>query len=218
MKSYRELVRILSITISPIFALFFETLSGIITIRAFNAEPRLRDHNFKLLDANLRPFLLRFTCNCWLGLRLDLIGVVMVLLTSLFVVMSKNSEVFGDRESFVPLAGLALSLSMSIPGILNAFVYLGCEVENQMVSVERISSYSTMPQVSQSFCFPLHIRSECMQMERSKPVFIRTNLDVFCMFDLFELMFYNRRLRVPQEVQIRLRNGRSQVHSTLLCA
>ena len=146
-------MRLISITSSPVFALFYETLNGIITIRAYKAEHRLQDHNFKLLDANLRPFLLRVLCNCWLGVRLDIVGLTLIILTSLFVVLSKDRDSSKGQESFVALAGLALSLSMSIPGVLKAFVTANCELENQMVAVERISSYSSMPKVYFYACY-----------------------------------------------------------------
>ncbi|EFA79345.1 hypothetical protein PPL_07763 [Heterostelium album PN500] len=72
--SSRELQRLVSISRSPIFAHFSETLNGVSTIRAYKCEGANTQTNMKYLDTNNSSYLLLQACMQWLGLRLDLLG------------------------------------------------------------------------------------------------------------------------------------------------
>ncbi|CAH0481731.1 unnamed protein product [Peronospora belbahrii] len=73
-KTSRELQRLDSISRSPLFALLSETLDGLSTIRAFGVENSFIMHNYHLLDTNQRAYFLNFSVNCWLALRLEVVG------------------------------------------------------------------------------------------------------------------------------------------------
>ena len=68
-KTYRELKRLDSVSRSPIYALFGETLEGVATIRAFKAQPILKKRIMRLLDENQTAFWLTFSAQCWLAVR-----------------------------------------------------------------------------------------------------------------------------------------------------
>jgi len=60
-----------------------------------------------------------------------------------------NSTVVGNgaaantsRETFAGIAGLAISLAMNITQSLNWSVRMASDMESQMVSVERVKTYS----------------------------------------------------------------------------
>lgn len=65
----RELRRIESITRSPIFALFTETLHGISTIRAFKRQKEFMEWNFKQLDLTISAYYIITAANRWYGPR-----------------------------------------------------------------------------------------------------------------------------------------------------
>jgi ABC-type multidrug transport system fused ATPase/permease subunit len=75
----------------------------------------------------------------WLEIRLDTIANMVVLFTSLFAVLSRDSM---DPSTI----GLALSYALNITGMLNRFVTMLSEVETNMVSAERIIEYQKAPQ------------------------------------------------------------------------
>ena len=55
----RQLQRLESVTKSPVFSHFSETLSGIATIRAYNVQKRFMDEMSKRTDSNIQCFLPR---------------------------------------------------------------------------------------------------------------------------------------------------------------
>ena len=67
---FRELQRLDSITRSPIFSHFSETLGGLTTIRAFGHQPRFKNLLFSKADAHTNAFLIMNTSNRWLGIAL----------------------------------------------------------------------------------------------------------------------------------------------------
>mmetsp|Transcript_9777 Transcript_9777/g.10517 ORF Transcript_9777/g.10517 Transcript_9777/m.10517 type:complete len:479 (+) Transcript_9777:1-1437(+) len=158
-KTSRELTRIESTARSPIYALFSETLDGITTIRAYQAEKRLIAKNHRLLDNNQKAYFLNFSANCWLAVRLEFVGTLIVTFSALFAVLAR--EAFLSQTSFINdtpesqatktaafagLAGLSISFALNITQSLNWTVRMASDLESQMVSVERIKTYATMKQ------------------------------------------------------------------------
>ena len=74
--SVRELQRLQSKGASPIYAMFSETLDGIVTSRAYSRERQLEGLNLALLDTLIRPSYLNSCCGQWLNLRLVTMGAL----------------------------------------------------------------------------------------------------------------------------------------------
>ncbi|ETV95462.1 hypothetical protein H310_10942 [Aphanomyces invadans] len=137
----RELQRLDSISRSPVYALLTETLDGMSTIRAYGVEESFRHRLRNLLDTNQRAYLLNFAVNCWLGLRLEFTGTVIATFAAFFAVWTKPTQ----AEWFAGLAGVSLSYAFQITRNLNIGVTTLSELETEMVSVERIHAYTTLP-------------------------------------------------------------------------
>jgi ATP-binding cassette subfamily C (CFTR/MRP) protein 1 len=159
LKTSRELTRIENTARSPIYALFSETLDGITTIRAYHAEKRLIQRNNKFLDNNQKSYFLNFSANCWLAVRLEFAGTLIVTFSALFAVLAReayiskasfpnDTDVSQHQKTliFAGLAGLSISFAMNITQSLNWTVRMASDLESQMVSVERIKSYASMKQ------------------------------------------------------------------------
>jgi ABC-type multidrug transport system fused ATPase/permease subunit len=86
-KTSRELTRLDSLSRSPIYALFSETLDGLTTIRAYLQEERFFQKNNQALDANQQAYFLNFSANCWLGVRLEFAGTLIITFAALFAVL-----------------------------------------------------------------------------------------------------------------------------------
>ncbi len=67
---------------SPLYSHFIESLSGLVTIRAFGWGPNFQDLNLALLDVSQKPYYLLLCIQRWLALILDLIvaGLAVILM------------------------------------------------------------------------------------------------------------------------------------------
>lgn len=78
----------------PLYSHFMETLSGLVTIRAFGRERDFREENHKHLDFSQRPYYLLYCIQRWLNLVLDLIvGAEAVLVVGLAVWLRSSTSV-----------------------------------------------------------------------------------------------------------------------------
>lgn len=147
-KTSRELTRLESTSRSPIYALFSETLDGLTSIRAYKCQKRLTKKCHDLLNTNQAAYYLNFSCNCWLAVRLEFAAALIVTFTALAAVIARDyqEDTTISRENFAGLAGLALSFAISITQSINWSVRMASDLESQMVSVERVKTYSLMPQ------------------------------------------------------------------------
>ncbi|KAK8588237.1 hypothetical protein V6N12_022692 [Hibiscus sabdariffa] len=136
--SSRELTRLDSITKAPVIHHFSESISGVMTIRAFRKEDNFCQENVNRVNSNLRMDFHNNGSNEWLGFRLELIGSVVLCLSTLFMIMLPRSIVRPEN------VGLSLSYGLSLNGVLFWAIYMSCFVENRMVSVERIKQFSRL--------------------------------------------------------------------------
>ncbi|XP_046577436.1 multidrug resistance-associated protein 1-like isoform X2 [Haliotis rubra] len=131
----RQLKRLESKARSPIYNHFGETLSGASVIRSFQAQSRFIKESEDRVDTNQRFSSYAFGALRWQGVRLEVIGNIIVLAASLFAVMSRDTLSGG-------LVGLSISYAIEITANLNWMVQLVSEVETQLVSVERVKEYT----------------------------------------------------------------------------
>jgi ABC-type multidrug transport system fused ATPase/permease subunit len=82
----RELTRLDSITKAPVIVHFSESISGVMTIRAFRKQKEFSLENIKRVNSNLRMDFHNFSSNAWLGFRLELLGSLIFCISALFMV------------------------------------------------------------------------------------------------------------------------------------
>ncbi|KAJ3113711.1 hypothetical protein HDU96_003040 [Phlyctochytrium bullatum] len=133
--SSRELKRLESISRSPLYANFGETLAGLSTIRAYREQNRFIRANDRFADANNNPSFLNYAGRRWIGVRLETMGALLVFFAAIFGVLA--------RSSIDPaLLGLSLSYALQITGILSFLVILYTETEVCLNAVERMRYYT----------------------------------------------------------------------------
>lgn len=137
----RELKRLDSVTKSPIYAHFQESLGGTSTIRAYGQQKRFEMENEWRVDANLRAFFPSISANRWLAVRLEFIGAAVILGAAGLSVIS----VANHSGLSAGMVGLAMSYALQIVTALNWIVRLSVEVETNIVSVERVLEYAQLP-------------------------------------------------------------------------
>jgi ATP-binding cassette, subfamily C (CFTR/MRP), member 1 len=141
LRTSRELKRLDSVSRSPIYAHFQESLGGVSTIRAYRQQGRFQKENEWRVDANLKAYFPSVSANRWLAVRLEFIGAVCILGAAGFSVIS----VAGGSELSAGLVGLAMSYALQITTSLNWIVRQTVEVETNIVSVERVLEYARLP-------------------------------------------------------------------------
>ena len=134
--SAREIKRHESVLRSGVFARFSEAVSGTSSIRAYGLQDHFTVGLKREVDQMNSAYYLTFSNQRWLSVRLDAIGNLLVFTTGILVVTSR----FNVSPS---IAGLVLSYILSIVQMIQFTVRQLAEVENAMVSTERLHYYGT---------------------------------------------------------------------------
>ncbi|NXN35985.1 MRP1 protein, partial [Rhinoptilus africanus] len=133
----RQLKRLESVSRSPVYSHFNETLLGVSVIRAFEEQKRFIKQNDMKVDENQKAYYPSIVANRWLAVRLEYVGNCIVLFAALFAVIARNKLSAG-------LVGLSVSYSLQITAYLNWLVRMSSELETNIVAVERVKEYAEM--------------------------------------------------------------------------
>uniref|UniRef100_A0A670YYU0 Multidrug resistance-associated protein 1 n=1 Tax=Pseudonaja textilis TaxID=8673 RepID=A0A670YYU0_PSETE len=131
----RQLKRLESVSRSPVYSHFNETLLGVSVIRAFGEQKRFIRQSDLKVDENQKAYYPSIVANRWLAIRLESVGNCIVLFAALFAVIARHSLSPG-------LVGLSISYSLQITTYLNWLVRMSSEMETNIVAVERVKEYS----------------------------------------------------------------------------
>lgn len=132
----RTLKRILMISQSPIYSHFQETLSGAVTIRAFDQAERFEYVNLNNIDYNIRIGYLYRGVSRWLSMRQQIIGSFLSFTTALLVSYG------AVNKSISPgLIGVVMGYSAALAEDVNYFIKMLVALETSIIAVERILEY-----------------------------------------------------------------------------
>ncbi|XP_067156198.1 ATP-binding cassette sub-family C member 2 isoform X2 [Apteryx mantelli] len=131
----RQLRRLDSVTRSPIYSHFGETVSGLSVIRAYGHQERFLQQNESTVDINQKSVYSWIVSNRWLAIRLEFVGSLVVFFSALLAVISKGTLEGG-------IVGLSISSALNVTQTLNWLVRMSSELETNIVAVERIHEYT----------------------------------------------------------------------------
>jgi ATP-binding cassette subfamily C (CFTR/MRP) protein 4 len=151
LKTSREVKRLEAKTRSPLYTFLSESLDGLVTIRAFGAQKRFLEEFSARLDLNTRAFYAFIFTARWLGFRLDVI-VILILSAACFISVALNE--FASDKVNAGLLGVALVYVIQLGGLFQWAVRQAAEVENQIVSVERVLQYCELEQEAALYSKP----------------------------------------------------------------
>ncbi|XP_061486083.1 ATP-binding cassette sub-family C member 4 isoform X2 [Rhineura floridana] len=133
----RDIKRLESTTRSPVFSHLSSSLQGLWTIRAFKAEQRFQELFDAHQDLHTEAWFLFLTTSRWFALRLDAICAIFVVVVAFGSLLLAQALDAGQ-------VGLALSYSITLMGTFQWGVRQSAEVENLMISVERVMEYAEL--------------------------------------------------------------------------
>ncbi|XP_044271387.1 multidrug resistance-associated protein 1 isoform X5 [Tribolium madens] len=136
----RQLKRLESVSRSPIYSHFGETITGVQAIRAFREQDRFIKESEHRVDVNQVCYYPSIISNRWLAVRLEMIGNLIIFFAALFSVLGR------DESQNAGLVGLSVTYSLQITQTLNWLVRMTSDVETNIVAVERIKEYGEAPQ------------------------------------------------------------------------
>ncbi|XP_051008844.1 ATP-binding cassette sub-family C member 10 [Acomys russatus] len=135
--SFRELRRLGSLTLSPLYTHLADTLAGLPVLRAAGATYRFEEENQRLLERNQRCQFASYATMQWLDIRLQLMGAAVVSAIAGIALVQHQQGLANPG-----LVGLVLSYALSLTGLLSGLVSSFTQTEAMMVSVERLEEYS----------------------------------------------------------------------------
>uniref|UniRef100_A0A673IE20 ATP-binding cassette, sub-family C (CFTR/MRP), member 3 n=1 Tax=Sinocyclocheilus rhinocerous TaxID=307959 RepID=A0A673IE20_9TELE len=131
----RQLKRLESVSRSPIYSHFSETITGTSVIRAYGRNAAFVLMSDMKVDENQKSYYPGIVSNRWLGVRIELIGNCIVLFAALLAVIGKDKLSPG-------LVGLSVSYALQVTMSLNWMVRMTSDLESNIVAVERVKEYS----------------------------------------------------------------------------
>ncbi|KAI0066796.1 multidrug resistance-associated ABC transporter [Artomyces pyxidatus] len=134
--------RIDSVTRSPLYSIYGETISGVTIIRAFGASSKFLRDMLRCVDTNTSPFYWMWGVNRWLSVRFNLLSAGMVGITALVAILTPRID--------AALAGFMLAFASTISPDVRRFVSL----EQSMVALERVKEYSELQREPAEFVEP----------------------------------------------------------------
>lgn len=135
----RELARMVGIRKAPIVHHFSETIEGVATIRCFNQDCRFSVKILGLIDDYSRTIFHNAAAMEWLCVRINfLFNLVFFIVLVILVKLSKSAI-------SPSLAGLVATYGLNMNVLQGWVIWNLCNVENKMISVERILQFSNLP-------------------------------------------------------------------------
>uniref|UniRef100_A0A0K8SLI1 ABC-type glutathione-S-conjugate transporter n=1 Tax=Lygus hesperus TaxID=30085 RepID=A0A0K8SLI1_LYGHE len=135
----RQLKRLESVSRSPIYSHFGESVQGTSVLRAYNVQDRFIRESEEKVDFNQVCTYPGIIANRWLAIRLEMVGNLIIFFSAIFAVVGRDTMTAG-------LVGLSVSYALQITQKLNWMVRMAAEMETNIVAVERIKEYEEAPQ------------------------------------------------------------------------
>ncbi|CAO3650097.1 unnamed protein product [Cunninghamella blakesleeana] len=137
--SSRELRRLDSISKSPVYSHFTDTITGIATIRAFGVTYQFLQEIMARIDINSRPFYYIYTANRWVHTRYGYSGAFIIIITCAIILYNIDHLDSG-------LAGFCLSYVLSQSNQMFLVIKSYTKLEMSFNAIERVVEYMEIDQ------------------------------------------------------------------------
>ncbi|KAG6899520.1 hypothetical protein C0995_005779, partial [Termitomyces sp. Mi166 len=140
----RDMRRLDSVTRSPLYSIYGETISGVAILRAFGASSKFLRDMLCCVDTNANPYYWMWGVNRWLSMRFNLLSCGVIGVTGLVSLLTPGIS--------ASLAGFALTFASTITNDLLFMVRRFLTL--LQVAVERIKEYCELQQEPPEFIEP----------------------------------------------------------------
>jgi ATP-binding cassette, subfamily C (CFTR/MRP), member 1 len=159
-KASVDLKRLDSSAKSPVFSHFNETLSGLEYIRAYQIQFSMIAQHRDSLDRSISARYNWDGVNRWMGIRLDLIGAMIISGAAYSLLLIDTSSANGGGS-----AGLMVSYAMKSTASLSLAVRTSTALENMLLSLSRVLEY-------------IHIAPELQCVDSTYPLYQLSDEDL----------------------------------------
>ncbi|KDQ53279.1 hypothetical protein JAAARDRAFT_72568 [Jaapia argillacea MUCL 33604] len=142
----RDMRRLDSVTRSPLYSIYGETIAGVTILRSFGASSKFLRDMLRCVDTNANPYYWMWGVNRWLSARFNLLSSAIVGITGAVCVLSPSIS--------ASLAGFALAFSSTVTMDLLFLVRRFVGLEQSMVALERVKEYSELQREPPEFIEP----------------------------------------------------------------
>ncbi|XP_033096646.1 ATP-binding cassette sub-family C member 9-like [Anneissia japonica] len=139
LSSSRDSKRIESVTRSPVYSYFGETINGLTSVRAYQQQIPFFQTLVTKIDFNSNVLLFQQVLTLWLSVRLSIIGSLIILSSGLATLIP---GVMGTVSS--SSVGLAITYAIMMSNLLNIIVQRMAEVETTMNAIERSYKWTVL--------------------------------------------------------------------------
>ncbi|KAJ7485719.1 multidrug resistance-associated ABC transporter [Mycena latifolia] len=139
----RDMRRLSSVSSSPLHSVYWETVSGITTLRAFGGSTQFLLDMIRLLDVNIGPTYWTSAMGQWLGFRSNALTSAIVGVVGVMAILSPRVD--------ASLAGFTIVFAASVTGDFQNMTQRYSALEQDMVALERIKEYSEIPPEPEEF-------------------------------------------------------------------
>lgn len=137
-RTSRSVKRLETVARSPVFSQINASLQGMSSIRAYNAEERFLEEFDNFQDIHTEAWFMFIATTRWLAVRLDLLCTAFVASVIMGCIPLSSKLDAGT-------VGLSITYSFTLTGMFQWFIRQSVEVENNIVSVERVVDYAKLP-------------------------------------------------------------------------
>ncbi|KLO19365.1 multidrug resistance-associated ABC transporter [Schizopora paradoxa] len=142
----RDMRRLDSVSRSPLYSIYGETIAGVPIIRAFGASSKFMRDMIRCVDTNINPYYWLWSVNRWISARFNILSSFIVGVTAVLVLVSPNIS--------AAQAGFALAFASTVSMELLFMVRRFVGLEQSMVAVERVKEFSELPPEGPEFVEP----------------------------------------------------------------
>ncbi|KAJ7635025.1 multidrug resistance-associated ABC transporter [Roridomyces roridus] len=142
----RDMRRLDSVTRSPLYSMYSETIAGVSILRAFGASSKFLRDMLRCVDTNSNPYYWLWGVNRWLSIRFNILSSIIMGAIALLAVLNGSIS--------ASLAGFAMAFANTITNDLLFLVRRFVGLEQSMVALERVKEYSELAREAPEFIEP----------------------------------------------------------------
>ncbi|KAL5480838.1 hypothetical protein ACEPAI_9778 [Sanghuangporus weigelae] len=137
----RDLRRLDSVSRSPLYSIYEETISGAPVLRAFGAGSKFMRDMICFVDISTNPYFWLWKVNRWVSTRINLLSSMIVAVTAVIALVNPDID--------ASLAGYSLVFATTVTQDVQRFVQL-----EQSMEMERVKEYSDLIKEGPEFTEP----------------------------------------------------------------